>query len=165
MYLISEIVYQIEKYLSLKDRLYWSSVNKEYYKLINRKNIKSHISAIYLNKYIKFNFPISAETNISDDIKEFMEPKIAFAAGECDFWTLNYLSDDILKIYNIHSYSFWVNTMKCYKVDKFVLNDNIWGHYSRIIKNQNVCAVYRFRKLGGMKKKINTSLTVKALIY
>lgn len=165
MNLITDIDYKTEKYLSLKERLYWSSVNKEYSKIINRKNIKSHISAIHLNNYIKYNFPISDEINIREEIKEFMTPKIAFAAGECDFWTLRYLSDDILKLYNIHIYSDWVDHKKCYNVNKLILSENIWDQNPRFIKNQKVCAVYRFRKLGLMKKKIKTSLTVKALIY
>lgn len=165
MNLISDVVYKTEEYLSLKERLHWSSVNKEYSKIINRKTIKSHISAIHLNKYIKYNFPISDEINIREEIKEFMEPKIAFAAGERDFWTLKYLSDDILKIYNIHIYSDWVDHTKCYKVDTLIVSENIWDQNPRFIRNQKVCAVYRFRKLGLMKKKIKTSLMVKALIY
>ena len=158
MDLIADIVYETEKYLNLKERLYWSSVNKEYYGLINRKKIKLHISAIHLNNYIKINFPISHETSIIEDIKCFMEPKN-------DFWTLRFISDDILNKYNIHTYSYWVNSTKYYKVNKIIISQDIWDTSPRIIQNQRVCAVYRFRKLGIMKKKITTSLNVKALIY
>ena len=44
---------------------------------------------------------------------------------------------------------------KCYNVNKLILSENIWDQNPRFIKNQKVC-VYRFRKLGLMKKKIKT---------
>ncbi len=158
MNLIQEIVYDIEEYLSLNERLQWSSVNKEYFKLINRKNIKSHISATMLTRYIEYNFPISSETTIKEEIKSYMEPKN-------DFETLALLGNDILKKYNIYTSSEWFTSTRCYKVKKMVQSINIWDSQSRIIKNQKVCAVYRFRKLWASKKKKDTSLNVKALIY
>ena len=160
MNLIPEIVFVTEEYLTLVERLSWSSVNKEYFKIINRKNIKSHISAIMLTRYIEYNFPISDETTIREDIKRFMEPKN-------DFMTLRYLGDYILKEYNIHTHLYpeWFTSMKYYKVKKFVKSIDMWDSQSRIIQNQKVCAVYRFRKLGASKKRKEISLTVKALIY
>ena len=160
MNLIQDIVYDTEEYLSLVERLSWSSVNKQYFKLINRKNIKSHISASMLNHYIEYNFPIYDEITIREDIKCFMKPKN-------DFMTLRYLGDYILKEYNIHThlYSEWFTSMKYYKVKKFVKSIDMWDSHPRIIKNQKVCTVYRFRKLGASKKRKETSLTVKALIY
>ena len=158
MNLIPEIVFVTEEYLSLVERLSWSSVNKEYFKIINRKNIISHISATMLNHYIKLNFPISDKRFLKEDIKEFMEPKN-------DFNILTFIGNDILEQYNIHIYSQWFNTIKTYKVKNFVKSIDIWGSESRIIKNQRICAVYRFRKLGASKKRKETSLTVKALIF
>ena len=72
MNLISDVVYKTEKYLSLKERLYWSSVNKGYLKLINRTNLKSHITATTLSRYIEYNFPISNEITIREEIESFM---------------------------------------------------------------------------------------------
>ena len=159
MNLIPEIVSYIEDYLSLKERLYWSSVNKGYLKLINRTNIKSHISATMLSRYIEYNFPITDKITIREEIESFMERN--------DFMTLIFLGDDILKQNNIHAntYPEWFTSVRYYKVKKMVQSINIWGHGTRIIKNQKVCAVYRFRKLWASKKRKETSLTVKALIY
>tara|TARA_Y100000816_G_scaffold271614_1_gene236309 strand:- start:227 stop:706 length:480 start_codon:yes stop_codon:yes gene_type:complete len=159
MNLIPEIVSEIEGYLSLKERLYWSSVNKGYLKLINRTNLKSHISATTLSRYIEYNFPISNEITIREEIESFM--------GRNDFMTLMFLGDAILKENNIHTYTTteWITSNRYYKVKNMVQSINIWGHGTRIIKNQKVCAVYRFRKLWASKKRKETSLTVKALIY
>ena len=160
MNLIPEIVFVTEEYLSLVERLSWSSVNKEYFNLINRKNIISHISATMLNHYIKLNYPIYDEKTIIEDIKYFMIPRN-------DFMTLRYLGDYILKEYNIHTHLYpeWFTSMKYYKVKNFVKSIDMWDSQSRIIQNQRICAVYRFRKLGASKKRKETSLTVKALIY
>ena len=159
MNLIPDIVFEIEKYLSLNERLNWSSVNNEYCKLINRTNIKSHISATVLTRYIEYNFPIYDEITIREDIKYFM--------GRNGFMTLKYLADHVLKEYNIHSITYpeWFTSMRCYKVKKVVKSISMWDPVPRIINNQKVCAVYRFRKLGAAKKIRETSLTVKALIY
>lgn len=158
MNLIPDVIHNIDEYLSLKERLYWSSVNKEYFRLINRKNILSRISATLLTRYIVWNFPFYDKKYLREDIKWFMKPKN-------DFRTLTLFGNDILNQYNIHIYSEWFTSVKCYKVNKIIESKDIWDHNPRIIKNQMVCAVYRFRKLGITKKKKNTSLTVKALIY
>ena len=159
MKVIPDIVFEIEHYLSLNERLNWSSVNKEYCKLINRTNIISHISATALTRYIEYNFPITDEITIREDIKSYM--------GRNDFTTLRYLGGNILKEYNIHTYSYpeWFTPIRFYKVKKVVVSIDMWDNVPRIINNQKVCAVYRFRKLGAAKKIRETSLTVKALIY
>lgn len=176
MRLLPEINSEILHYLSLIDRLNWSSVSRRYSLEINRKKIGSYISAIILTHYLEWSFsdgypnrskfndslvgPISNPLNkehLLRDVKCFMEP-------EPSCWQLRVLGDEMLKLYNIHTYPFWFNLKRCYRVSKLVLSQDLWDHEPRILKNHNICAVYRCRKMGMLRKKIINSLTVKALV-
>ena len=176
MKLFPEIISEIEHYLSLIDRLNWSSVSKKYSVLINRKKINSYISAINLTHYLEWSFsdgypnppkfnnslvgPISNPPDkeyLVRDVKCFMEP-------EPSCWQLRILGDEMLKLYNVHIHPYWFRYKKCYRVQKIILSQDLWDTEPRILLNQNVCAVYRCRKMGILRKKIVNSLTVKALV-
>lgn len=176
MKLLPENIFEVEYYLSLIDRLNWSMVSKNYSSIINRKKIHSYISAIILTHYLEWSFSndcseapkfnnlmVGPENNppnkiyLARDVKCFMEP-------EPSYWALRVLGDEMLKLYNIHTHPFWFRYQKCYRVNKFILSQDLWDPEPRIVINQNICAVYRCRKIGTLRKKIVNSLTLRALV-
>lgn len=176
MKLFPEIISEIEQYLSLIDKLNWSSSSQSDSSLINRKKITSCISAINLTHYLEWSFsdgypdppkfnntlvkPISNPPNkehLLRDVKCFMEP-------EPSCWQLRILGDEMLRLYNIHIYPFWFRYKRCYRAQKLILSQDLWDDEPRILINQNICAVYGCRKMGVLRKKIMNSLTVKALV-
>lgn len=176
MKLLPEVIGEIESYLSLIDRLYWSSINKNFSTWINRKKINSYISAIILTHYMEWSFsddcvkaskfnkylvgPINhppARETLAHEIKCFMTP-------ESSYWSLRVLGDEMLSLYNIHTHPFWFRYQKCYLSSKLILSSDIWDPNPRILQNQRVCAIYRCRKLGVLRKKILESLVLKSLV-
>jgi len=177
MNLLPDIIHEVEHYLSFIDRLNWSSVTKKYLVLINRKKISSYISAIRLTHYLEWtlseNFidyprfnhnmvgPINNPPNkehLARDVKCFMEP-------EPSYWPLRFLADEMLKLYHISTYSLWFRYIKCYRSNKLIVSQDLWDPNPRTLINQNVCAIYRCRKIGGVRKNIINSLVLKALVY
>lgn len=176
MKLIPEIASEIQQYLSLIDKLNWSSVSKKFSTEINRKKISSSISAIILTHYLEWSFsdgypnppkfnnslvgPINnppVKEYLIRDVKCFMEP-------EPSCWQLRVLGDEMLKLYNIHTYPFWFRYKRCYRVTKLILSQDLWDDEPRVLLNQNICAVYGCRKMGVLRKKIVNSMTVRALV-
>jgi len=176
MELFPETISEIQQYLSLIDKLNWSSTTKSFSTQINRKKISSYISAILLTHYLEWSFsdgypnppkfnnslvgPINNPPNkeyLLRDVKCFMEP-------EPSCWQLRILGDEMLKLYNIHTHPFWFRYKRSYRVQKLILSQDLWDHEPRILKNQNICSVYRCRKVGILRKKIVNSLTLKSLV-
>ena len=50
------------------------------------------------------------------------------------------------------------------KVNKIIISEDIWDTSPRIVQNQRVCAVYRFRKLGIMKKDLGREKFIKKML-
>ena len=175
-----EICWEVQNYLNLIDNLRWSTTSSNFQQLINRKKIKSRISAIVITHYMEYSFcqdtclirphkfnhnlvkPINEPPNkstLKDDISTFMSDD----QRTCS-WSLKVIGDELLKMYNIHTHSFWFRYQRSYRTAKLILSLDLWDTEPRIIENQRVCAVYRCRKLGRLRKKILESLTVKALV-
>ena len=175
--IIPELTSEIIHYLGLIERLKWSSVNKGYRNKICRQEIHSKVSAIRITHYLEWCFsdgcsfppkinsnmiyPLNNPTiskNLSEDIKLFFE-------GESNStWGIRILSDEMLKLHNIHTCSFYFQYRKVYKQNKSIISQDIWDPQPIILKNQNICAIYRCRKIGLLRRKILKSLVLKALV-
>ena len=177
MNLIPDIIHEVENYLNFIDRLHWSSVTKNFLVLIDRKKISSYISAIRLTHYLEWTLsenyidypifnhnmvkPINNPPNkkyLAEDIKCFMEHEPSNLA-------LKFLANEMFKLYNINTYSLYFRYNKCYRLKKIIVSQDIWDPNPRTLINQKVCAIYRCRKMGILKKTITDSLVLKALIY
>ena len=178
MRLNNDLYLVVQQYLGLLDQLYWSSISKEYTFKINRALIKKHISAIFITHYLEWSFSdeFSAPSfkNFNRDLvapihtkidKETLSHEIICFMEPCrSFWPIRVFGDELLKSYNIHTYPFWFRYRRCYRVPKMILSYDIWDGTPRVLKNQNMCAVYRCRKMGSLRRKITNSLILKALV-
>lgn len=178
--LCPEICSEVQNYLNLIDNLRWSTISKEYLKFINREKIKSRISAIVITHYMEYSFcydtclikPHKFNHNLIKPINESIDKStlgndisLLMSDGMTSYyWSLRIIGDELLKMYSIHTHSFWFRYQRSYKTTKLILSLDLWDTEPRIIQNQHICAVYRCRKLGRLRKKILESLTVKALV-
>lgn len=180
MKLFLEICLEVQCYLNLIDNLRWSTSSKEYKQIIDREKIKSRVSSIVITHYMEYSFcvdtclirphkfnhnlikPINEPLNkftLKNDILTFMgDDNNNFS------WSLKVIGNELLEMYNIHTHSFWFRYQRSYRTDKLILSLDLWDTEPRIIENQHICAVYRCRKFGRLRKKILESPTVKALV-
>ena len=154
---------KIKSYLDLKELLKITTINKLNILSINRNNfISAYHLYILLKKYYK-NYTL-------ENIKKELNFEIHHYKCQNEFFTE--ISNYFLEKYNIHPYTHLSDTRlrkkKYVKVDKFCHSKFLDIHSENyeydILKNVNICSVYRCKKISHIYLKIKRSLTLKALV-
>ena len=152
-----DILCNCSKYLTLQDKLQFSSVTKNYIELpINRKKIKFLLSAIKNVKILK-NFYNT--NNLKKVYSEIIKDLRIFNI----FVLLNMYVDSIFEEINYNKYIFSKRKLNIFK-KKITYSSDSFGDKGFFLFDTDMCSIYYVPKNGKIRRNIKNSLLLRALI-
>ena len=152
-----DILNNCGKYLTLQDKLQFSSVTKNYIELpINRKKIMFLLSAIKNVKILKSFYNTN---NLKKVYSEIVKDLHVFNI----FVLINMYVDSIFEEINYNKYIFSKRKLNIFKKKKTFSSDS-FADKGFFLFDTDMCSIYNVPKNGKIRRNIKNSLLLRALI-